>query len=96
MTRPFDTTVNIDGTEYQIVLEGSDIHLQSLLQDIILEGAKDTLYSECEDQLRKGYFENGRPAPFTRSQVEDLFTEVMAEYAYDHRSEGTILLHNLN
>lgn len=96
MIHPFDTTVTVNGIEYDIYLEGSDIHLQSMHHDIIIEGGKDDLMEICEEELKRSTYENGRPAQYTRAMVEDFFCELMAQYAYDHASEGRILNHICN
>lgn len=96
MIRPFDTVVNIDGTDFEIVLEGSDIQLQSLKKTIILTGAKDDLMEICEEYLRKSTYENGRPASYSREMIEEEFNAGMAEYAYDLYKTGIVLNHELN
>lgn len=90
-------SVTYQGTEYDLVIEGDDICLQSLHQDIIIIGGYSDLLRESEEYCKDNAYDYyGRYVGFSQTMIEDVANRDLEEYALGHASEGEIVLHNLN
>lgn len=91
-------TVTYKEVEYDICIEGKDICLQSIHQDIIIEGGYEDLKNECIEEVRFPICADGESMEWEwdGDTVDNMVNDRLAEYAADHASEGSVLNHNVN
>ncbi len=90
--------ITINETSYDLVIEGSDICLQSLHFDIIITGGYEDLKNECIEECRFPICADGENMEWewNGDHVEYMVNDRLVDYAIDHASEGQILNHNVN
>lgn len=92
-----NTTVTYQGTDYDVVIEGSDVVLQSIHQDIVIEGGYDQLKNEAINKCKfPTQGEDGLEWDWNPDSVEEEVRMNLIGFANYYACDGSVICHNVN